>query len=114
SFKQAEQRNPDFKQVQQVIRELEVSLFEQHFNIGVQFAKQDNLKAAIPEFLKAKTYDPVNKNNLENLELARKKLIDPMLYDGVQLGQAGDIDGAIEIFQKILEIDPENEGAKRN
>ncbi|MEW6676239.1 MAG: tetratricopeptide repeat protein, partial [Nitrospirota bacterium] len=74
-------------------------------NLGIIYAKMGRLEESISLFKRALNIDPDDTITLLNLGLAYEEL-------SKSYGQKDLINKAIETYQKVLELDPENAEAK--
>lgn len=111
---EAKKLDPNYPNIEVLIEEIRLPLFELKFQKGLQHAYKNELKEAIMEFSYAAKLNPQNTSNSENLALAKKKYFALLTNEGITLGEAGNIDAAIAKFNEILLIEPLNKEAKSN
>ncbi len=91
-----------------------------HFNKGIKFFNKNKLKQAIAEFEKALSLDPEYTPAKDFLTKAQKKYEankiiftrQEYMQNGIDFFQNKDFEKAKKYFQKVLEIDPDNNEAR--
>ncbi len=112
--------NKDAKKGEENSHDKLLGKIKEHYNTGIEFFKQKDMKKAIDEFQKALAIDPEYAPANDFLKKAQEEyeknkfayMVRDSLQDGIDLFQNKNFQQAKDKFQKVLELDPNNQKAK--
>jgi cytochrome c-type biogenesis protein CcmH/NrfG len=119
------QLDPEHSQAKSGVSRITLKIEEaHHINLGFEYFTSGNFDEAASEFKAALALNPENRTAVEYLRrsVGRKSLIEiagdrevwRLYLKGIEHFTNGEYEEAIEVWEEVLRLDPQNENAVRN